>query len=708
MSIKKVKLGTKFLSYLAISVIFLFESLNADEVKFLSVGMLQSWFSSAGCEIELGRTGVTTDQQDGFRYPALYNWQDMQAQKGLWIGARDYTDPLVGGSTLDYKVVHVGPREFSEGTQILPQQFELHGKFNHPSVYVDNLPASTLMFEDKNVVENPDLPAHRMLYNVVNTSMGVTIKRKIYNFAHDKHDDYFIYDYTLKNTGIYNDEGDVNNQTLKDVVLFYQQRWAMTKYLGSYGYNWAPQSATWGHNTVCELMHHTLGDEYDATYAWHGLHSKYEGNNIGGPNTGAGELKADGFLGAPQFPGIVTLHTDQSADNATNDPSKFSTAAVFGSDASITQPPHDQFNTSKMAEEYSVMTSGIPEIYHAEELNYPDNAGWQDAPFGNTNNADAYQEAGGGGVSQGMGFGPYTLEPGDSVRIVVAEAVGSINWQKREEVGYNWYFETGDYVLPDGSTTSDRNEYKDAWVFTGKDSLLQAFDRAKATFTRLENNEDIPLPPPPPASFTVTSGGDRINLEWANNAEADENFAGYKIYRQVGTPDTTFNLIYECGEGTGNPIVNKFADKTAKRGFDYYYYITSFDNGNVDPDGRTLESSRFWTRTIEPAYLRRPPGEELEEIRIVPNPFNISSTDYQFGSYARERIMFYNLPGVCDIKIYTERGDLIKTINHDDGSGDEAWNLTTSSRQVIASGVYIVYIKTPEGEEIIKKFVVIR
>ena len=55
--------------------------------------------------------------------------------------------------------------------------------------------------------------------------------------------------------------------------------------------------------------------------------------------------------------------------------------------------------------------------------------------------------------------------------------------------------------------------------------------------------------------------------------------------------------------------------------------------------------------------------------------------------------MFYNIPGQCNIKVYTERGDLVQTIHHTNGSGDQAWNLLTSSRQTVASGIYIVYFE---------------
>ena len=188
------------------------------------------------------------------------------------------------------------------------------------------------------------------------------------------------------------------------------------------------------------------------------------------------------------------------------------------------------------------------------------------------------------------------------------------------------------------------------------------------------------------------------------------DFSGYRIYRSIFQPDTTFDLIYECGGTSGNPIVNEYDDTDLQRGFDYYYYITTFDDGSANDfhPGVPLESSKFYTLTNSPAFLKRPPGSTLDKIRVVPNPYNIRSRDLQFGRSAPDRIMFLDIPGECIIKIYTERGDLVETIEHNDGSGDEAWNSITSSRQTIVSGVYIATFVTPKGEQAIRKFIIIR
>jgi len=41
------------------------------------------------------------------------------------------------------------------------------------------------------------------------------------------------------------------------------------------------------------------------------------------------------------------------------------------------------------------------------------------------------------------------------------------------------------------------------------------------------------------------------------------------------------------------------------------------------------------------------------------------------------------------------------------GSGDEAWNSITSSRQIIVSGLYIAHFDMPDGNAI-RKFTVVR
>jgi len=102
--------------------------------------------------------------------------------------------------------------------------------------------------------------------------------------------------------------------------------------------------------------------------------------------------------------------------------------------------------------------------------------------------------------------------------------------------------------------------------------------------------------------------------------------------------------------------------------------------------------------------------EALDNIRVVPNPYNISAAkELGYGDLAQNRLYFFNIPGRCNIKIYSELGELIETIEHTDGSGDQAWDSLTSSGQIVVSGIYLAVIEDlATGLNKIVKFVIIR
>jgi len=650
----------------------------ADELKQITVGNLHNWFSSSGNERE--SSGPVGTAIDGLDYPALYRHQDMQAAKAIWIGARDYQDPIVN-QTFDYKVVGNGPRKVDELAGFMPEKFLLYGRFEKPLVLVDGLTASAIQFTDDVDIVDENLTVDRKLLNVVNTSMGITMQRTIYYSTHPDYDNLMIHDYTFKNTGIYNREGAINSDNfLKDVYFFYQYRYGCVKNAADYYLNVVPRSAKWGRNQVNDFIF----SPYRAIMSWNGLH-----HDSGHDNLGAPAVNTDGHLVSPNFGGVVILHADKEPNSGVDDPSQPSTSYYLGSDNPV-NTPQEQFNATLMSNQYQKMAAGHPDLTHAQDIEASGKAASQ---WGDDN----------GGYSATMGFGPYQMALGDSIRIVWADGIGRISMEKAREVGFNWLKTTGNYIMPDGSSVTDPDAYKNAWFYTGRDSLMKMFGAATSLW---KNNLSAPLPPDPPQWFEVQSGGDRIILKWEKNAESQEHFGGYRIYRALMERDSTYHLIFECGLETSESIVNEYHDKTPQRGFDYYYYIESFDDGW---SGQSLASSKFYTLTAEPAYLRRPAKDELDEIRIVPNPYNVRAKHLQYGTGdGEDRIMFLNLPPYCTIDIYTERGDLIKSIDHFDATGDEAWNQVSSTRQNIVSGIYIAHISTPDGRTINKKFMIIR
>lgn len=655
----------------------------AQEVRWLRVGNLHSWYSSLGSELEIGRTGSETEQTDGMRWPAQYVWQDNVAGKAMWIGTTNFFDRKLN-STVPHKVVAVGTRGADPAGEIMPVSFRMIGRFRAPNVIVDGDPATENRLNDVLDEVDETLVPDRMIVNELNTSIGLTVTRKLMAFSQQNHDNYFIYDYVLKNTGIIDRQGTRDPKTLTGVVLYFQYRYALGK--ESFFLGFAPSNnVDWGRNTVNQVVgtNPAAPDfEFRAQYSWYGKHSQSPVDDLGAPNH-----VLDGRLTSAKYIGFVTLHADKSATDKSDDPSQPSTTFYIGSDTG--PQASNQFDPGLMTRKYEAMTKGHSPVSHADQIG---------EGFANIFGNDA------GGFAQGQGFGPYDLAPGDSIHIVFAEAVDGLSREQCVALGKQWFDNAAPFTLPNGSTTSNRDQFKNAWVKTGIDSLYRTFRHAGQNF---KNGYAIPQPPPPPSIFEVRSGGDRISLSWADNAASWPGFDGYKIYRATGKPDTTYTEIFSCNRAN---VVHTFDDVTARRGFDYYYYIVSKDDGSkndVHP-GVPLVSSKFYTMTNAPAYLRRPAADDLADIRVVPNPYNIRARELQFGSVAPDRIAFFGLPPECTIKIFTERGDLIETLAHTDGSGDELWDSLTSSRQVVVSGLYIAVIETPDGRSAVRKFIIIR
>jgi hypothetical protein len=97
---------------------------------------------------------------------------------------------------------------------------------------------------------------------------------------------------------------------------------------------------------------------------------------------------------------------------------------------------------------------------------------------------------------------------------------------------------------------------------------------------------------------------------------------------------------------------------------------------------------------------------ELSKVEVVPNPFIVNAAWEQIENNRRIRFMF--LPSECTISIYTIRGELVNKLYHNNGTGDEDWNLTNNSGIEIAFGVYLYVVETPEGEKTTGKFAVIK
>lgn len=691
---RKLNTQIKFLLPL-LAVLFLQTTSKAQFDNFwMSAGSLHNWYSEIGSELE---EGFVLRQQYGMQWPAIYRAQDMQAARGWWIGARNFTDE--NGINFPYKVVTVGPRN-PQFFAAYPVKMELIAKFEPTVVSVDGTPS----YSKDVTIDNIDdtMKWDRMIVNTVNTQLGITMERKIFQFSQQYNDNYIVYEYTFTNTG--NTDADEEIELPGNNIEGFYTFWTFRNAVNQSVRFVIGNSTGWGKNT----MNDTRGDgrtdadnpnNFRTQYSWHGYTGEKDVsyNNIGGPiwalNTNALNWNASddtvGRLGGTQFIGTLTLHADQSYNNENDDPSQPSTTTYTDSDAELYLAGRDNaFNLDRMTQQYLKMSQGWAPVRHAELV-----TGVTNPDVVALANQSADPNLGnGGGFSFDNGYGPYDIPFGESIRLVIVEGAAGMN--RADQIKYGRQFKRGQLGPID----------KNILVLQkGKDSLFTTWERVTENF---QSGWDIPQPPLPPATFDVNGGGDRILLGWTLSGGDPNPPSGFRIYRALGDYDREYELIADLPASA-----TSYEDVNVIRGFNYFYYMTCYrtnPGGVATPSGGVLESSRYYTQTYDPTNLKRPPGKNLNDIRVVPNPFVYNGIKFP-GSLDEDKIAFYNIPGKCTIRIYTELGELIKTIEHTNGSGDDYWYNVTSSNQIVVSGIYIAVITDDEtGENHISKFAVIR
>lgn len=676
------------------------------EYRWLSVGSFHNFYSNIGSEIEEGFIG---EQQAGWQWPAIYRGQDAQAMKALWLGVTNFTDE--NGTQFPERVVHVGPRVTGLG-EFYPISMETVSKFQPPSVFVDGITSYAKNPQNDRI--DPNLKADREIRTVMNTMLGITVKRTIKQFSQQYHDNYHVIEYTFINTGNTDDDPEIelNGQNIEGFIPFFLNRMAPVK---ATRYTIGNASG-WGVNTMNDRRGDGLRpgepETFRASFAWHGYfpNSDVDYDNIGGPiitpNTSGGWVTADdttGRLAAYHFVGTVTLHADASSTDDTDDPGQPFTMNFEHNDDPLFSN-NDAFNVSKMSDEYEMMSRGRGprHAYQVEPNGYD---GFVD-PSGDPSLGE------GGGQGYTYGYGPYDIAFGDSVKIIIAEGSAGISRELAEETGNA--FKKGEITAKE----------KNVVVFQGRDSLFQTFNRAIENYN---SGYSIPAAPEPPSIFDVSSAGDGIQLDWEYSGDTS-NLQGFRIYRASSRVDSAYHLVYEAsasersvkdGDAARLEDPNAFYVDTPIRGRDYYYYIVSVgqvnnDNTGMTPTGSELISNRHYSQSYDPARLLRQAGEAMEEIRVVPNPYNPNINEtLLIDQEGRDRIAFFEIPRLCTIEIYTELGERIRTIDHTNGSGDEYWDLRTDHRQRVVSGVYIARIinEDPNDEEYgrvaIRKIVII-
>jgi hypothetical protein len=636
-----------------------------------------------------------------------------QVGAGLQLAATNWRDPL---DTLHAAAVYGAKNTFQPiGQVVVPMTNYI--RFKYPRQTINGSVNKLTDFGTYDPTQFSNITCDEIVEVTTKNILGVDIHRKIMQWSQNFNDDYIMTDIEFKNTG---------KDTLNEFYISMSQSTQNIYY--SNGSNPAPTSSeksrtetTWQHYYGGQV-----GDTARIYYEYHADDPDKPGDDMGAPIISqAGRLSNTGF----HYYTIV--HASKTPYvNANDDIDDFMQPKV----TYLSNPTRMPYNGDQ--DEFG--DKNFFAIRGAYSDNFPMTNQWTGTHHGGNNDDQNNPDYGNTPLGKMAGleiwrscsFGPYTFIPGQKIHIVYASGYDGINLKLAKEVGEKWQkgilqnptnmpdadkgWLPKNFVFPVGATEQDMR--KDRWISSGLDSIRLSAYRAKWNY---EHGYKIPQAPQPPDSISITGYGEGVEIKWADiPAENMSNFAGYSIMRRVSNRDTTFyEEIYSSGSGDKSSA-HSYVDKTILFGGQYYYYIQAkakIDQNdlNADPStrGRIMYSSRVLVPNVDYINPPRYSTNDMTKIRIAPNPYNINDPLLQSYGFTDSRgIIFFNLPAKVTIKIFTENGDLVQTIEHDSPqkAGSLTWDMITSSQQVISSGVYIAVFQKPEGDISYQKFVVVR
>jgi len=627
-------------------------------------------YGSMGCVYGGGFVIASRDFSTKWVYdPSTGNWSEVQQQ-----------------TTVAYFVSEASTRYYKDVQHsTVPVSIKRYWKFRPPDRLVKGINYSDPDWRPYDEVAGPTMLCDQMIVATCNTSSGISLTQRAYAFASRPNDEFVIVEYVFKNTGNINSDDAVeypNNQVRQSYIGidFVPQPSGLGPTILSGNTSWASGVDDW----LDYYAGNVSGEPIRVLYGWDGdspLNAPIDDEGDPHPSSGV-------FM-STQYPGMAILHVDRAVNDGTNDASQpvmsyYSFGGASSGNAFSIRPggslgPEgiwNEFNSRKKFR--SPFNWDVWKSSQTEE--------W--AVVKNPNNE--YYKTG------TLGFGPYEFRSlGDSVRIVICYAVGSMGWAKAVSVGQLWK-KTVDNIAGGISPTN-----KNVALRSGRDTLFAKISRVSKLFRDPSGNFNLlkgaaligRSPKSPGLTLMPSSAAGGIDLQWENVGATK-----YNIYRRLKPSfrldDTPAELLKDPYPLVASVTGTSWKDTSVGIGINYWYAVTA-----VDASG--LESSRFLNRTDPTASDAWrgsvTPTGTLLEVFVVPNPYDRRSE--KLYRLPANTVTFYGLSPECQIRIYTQSGDLVATLRHIASSGNiEQWNMVTDSKQYVASGLYLYVVdQTKDG-----------
>ncbi|MDE2829741.1 MAG: hypothetical protein OXN20_06460, partial [Gemmatimonadota bacterium] len=576
--------------------------------------------------------------------------------------------------------------------------------------------------------------AEDIVFSRWTTKHGVTITRKAMAWSYQGFDDFFILEVEFENTGDSNGDGvaDVNGgagHNLTGAYFAFVQGFTVS--MSGDGNNHTMSAGMPGQYTPQDdNFRYTGAPNYDGpaeyvdlkmNYQWDGDDPTKSQEDTGQPidiESVHGNAKnlpggvSDGQLRAPQYVGVAPLAYRDSGPfhvfNA-NDQGKY------------VNPVGEQPHTVKWYEtdRFWGLRTKLPNLSSDSEQ------GIYEAFSGATDNNPTTVT----GFANVQTYGPYNLAVGEKAKVVVAYVAAS-GAQAISRPGQSAYAIDIQSFCLDGipleeSVRLDR-------LKEGEAALVAHLEAAQFAY---DNMYDLPDYPPDVMFAPGVNLDAEITLTWSDAAESsvnpdfgDTDVVGYRVFRSAyqefgpwehvgtvtaGTSGTTWDY-------SGGQYV--WRDNTAVAGFRYFYNVRAFakprsswSNGMSSMADLPAEVQGHLQAGLEGGYSApehrvnldispfQPglaPSWPEKRVRVVPNPFSLSESAYNYQS--SKKIRFLGLPPKSRVLIFNVAGDIVGEILHDDASSGEAsWfqierNVTAPD---VASGIYFYVVEslTPES-----------
>lgn len=628
--------------------------------------------------------------QNQMNYPGgdffLHTRKNMD-RKGLWIGVANWTNKF--HQFKSFYVSEGGYKNYEAPDILQPLSNKKYVRQRLPLVNVNDELEQRILDTRASSSRKSSLEADEKIITKWTTDVGIEVTRTSYAFANPRHDSYIIEEHVFKNTGNVDKSRTVElkGQNLENVYFGFWRTFIPSKDIG-HEQN-GGEIDDW-----CHYYGNQPGDSLRGFwYVYDGDGQRKPFDDIGDPSEVTGELLS------PQYPAFGVLHADVDYADEADDPNQPVTVNYWPDRLVHSHTKGDPDQTL-----YFDLTSGT-------QSQGSDMEGYTDPWDPEIQRPQML-----------IAFGPYNIPFGEDVRIVIYEAVGSIDRRMAIEYGRRWK----------NGEVSDQQ--KDEFVASGRDSLHQIVKHAEWTWKN--GIAAVPDGPESP-NLRINAGPGKIELEWyygtydptgqthdvtPPNPDVDTgvyDFAGYRLYRAEESYTNVYQKIFECGGNSGVPITNKYTDRDVKRGENYFYYVVAFDDGTQNFSdlsfGKPTESSHFSNRNYMFAAVPfEGARKQLDSIYVVPNPFHAQGLEFggtikedyiiydiDLGARIEDKITFVGLPAKAHITIFTAHGDIVAKLEHPNPynprsvpeSADEMWFQISDSRQTIKSGVYFYYVE---------------